>query len=502
MGLPWGSQVLASRVDTGSRGRPPKEKKGGAGGRGPRAETNGRGQDDARGVKRKRTGAADGETEMETADTAATPKTPKTITSTARQPAEVSPASPHHSNHTPPTQTIQAASGFCHVLPPTPEAWTMSLPHRTQVVYTPDYSYVIQKMSVRPGSVVLEAGAGSGSFTHAAARAVFNGYAGDEQDGGKKTKRRGHVYSFEYHEPRAKQLQEEIKSHGLGGVVTVTHRDVYADGFCLTSKTSDQPFSELTFSAEHSTKENGQTTDVDPVPALTSTPQHRSPNATHIFLDLPAPWRCLPHFSRTLPTTNPSHPHPPSPLNPNAPIHLASFLPCHEQCTRLLSSLCAHNWTEISMSTLEHRRLEVRRERVGYRYEGQRGVCAFAGSVGEAVERLGALEREWRREGRGRGVGVDVEHVDANRGDGDADDGGKDGDEELGMEEGGNAGRGKNEKKPKEKKESKQERIARLAAETRSRKPWAEGRLTTRTEPELKTHTGYLVMAVLPVSFE
>ena len=58
----------------------------------------------------------------------------------------------------------------------------MALPHRTQVVYTPDYSYILQRLKVRPGSRIIEAGAGSGSFTHASARAVFSGYPGGQND--------------------------------------------------------------------------------------------------------------------------------------------------------------------------------------------------------------------------------------------------------------------------------------------------------------------------------
>ncbi|KAG9723530.1 putative tRNA methyltransferase subunit GCD14, partial [Aureobasidium melanogenum] len=105
--VPWGTQVRASKVDTGSRGR------GGA--------------------KRK-------------------------------------------IDDTEPKEAIQAGTGFVHLLPPTPESWTISLPHRTQVVYTPDASYILQRLQVRPGQTIIEAGAGSGSFTHASARAVFNGY--------------------------------------------------------------------------------------------------------------------------------------------------------------------------------------------------------------------------------------------------------------------------------------------------------------------------------------
>ena len=81
-------------------------------------------------------------------------------------------------------------TGFLHVLAPTAELWTASLPHRTQVVYTPDSSYILHKLRVRPGTMLVEAGAGSGSFTPAAVRAVYKGYL-DGRDGGEITGKGG-----------------------------------------------------------------------------------------------------------------------------------------------------------------------------------------------------------------------------------------------------------------------------------------------------------------------
>lgn len=210
---PWGTQIRASNVDTGSRGS-------------------------KAGKKRKR-------------DTAETPiedgETPRNARGKAAS---------------------AASSGFIHIVPPTAESWTISLPHRTQVVYTPDSSYILQRLQVRPGDVIIEAGAGSGSFTHAAVRAVFSGYPNapedqyEQHDGVAKRKKRkfGKVYSFEYHEPRARQLQHEIKEHGLDQLVTITHRDVYQEGFCLKSDSGG------------------------------ASSQALEPQADAIFLDLPAPW--------------------------------------------------------------------------------------------------------------------------------------------------------------------------------------------------------------------
>lgn len=386
LGIPFGSQVLASQVDTGSRGRKPTD----------------------RGSKRKRE-STDAPTDSPDPD-AATLKVKQTPLKTA----------------------VRAASGFCHVIPPTPEVWTQALPHRTQVVYTPDYSFIIQRLRVRPGSKVIEAGAGSGSFTHAAVRAAFNGYP-ERTDADPSSK--GHVFSFEYHAPRAATLHAELKQHGLGDIVTVTHRDVYQDGFSL----SETPV-----------------------------------RAQHVFLDLPAPWTAIPHLSRTAS---------PCALDPERPVYLCAFIPCIEQAQRTAGSLRVHGWVEVNMQEMAHRRLEVRRERVGLAYEGLRGVNAVAGSVDEALDRLRLVEE--RARGRRAGQISGVVRREHEREDG-ADDETIEKAERPALADRSAV------------TESKAQRLSRIAREAEAKKPWREGRVVCRTEPEIKTHTSYLVFATLP----
>jgi tRNA (adenine57-N1/adenine58-N1)-methyltransferase len=425
VGQPWGTQILASVVDTGSRGKNKKRKR-------------------------------DGKDEGGDAPTPDVKETKRDVVKAAA-----------------------ASSGFAHLVPPTPETWTLSLPHRTQVVYTPDYSYILQRLRVRPGDHIIEAGAGSGSFTHASVRAVYNGYPGQEPASNsteevdeavgvtkkrKRTHRHGGVYSFEYHEPRAKQLQVEIKEHGLDPLVTVTHRDVYADGFCLDN-------------------DNG-------------------PDADAIFLDLPAPWQALKHLTRSPPSpaalksssADPSNPDVDtsmsddkpftSPLNPAKQIRICTFSPCIEQVTRTVSALRSYGWVEIDMVEIAAKRLEVRRERVGLAEEGIRGGNASAASVSEAVQRLRDVEgraavfhslqkekqEEVMRKAEARKRGGDADITSNNKG-----------------KKGGiNVPPGK------------AERVEKIKKEVENRTLFKEGRLVHRTEPELKTHTSYLVFAVLP----
>ncbi|KAJ9612037.1 tRNA (adenine-N(1)-)-methyltransferase catalytic subunit trm61 [Cladophialophora chaetospira] len=394
----WGSQIRASKVDTGSRGRPGRAK------------------------KRKADEALD----------------------ESSQPSNVA-------GEAGVKQAEVAESGFIHVLPPTPENWTTSLPHRTQVVYTPDYSYILHRLRARPGSRLIEAGSGSGSFTHAAARAVFSGYpkvALDTADtNGKEgeadveapesVKRRtfqagrdeetgnhGQVFTYEFHRERHEKVKDEMVQHGLDSVVHAMHRNVYNDGFLVYDS-------------------NSTTTPSDP---------KSSPRANAVFLDLPAPWEALPHLTR-----EPALDGRPSVLDPDSTVHICTFSPCIEQAQKTVSALRRYDWIDIEMVEMQHKRVEVRRDYTGLQYDGMRGANAFAADVDEAVSRLRDVEKRLKDFHAGKP----------------ADDGSRAG-------------------KRRQNNQQQQQQ------DTASKLPFNEGTLVHRTEPELKTHTSYLVFAILP----
>jgi tRNA (adenine57-N1/adenine58-N1)-methyltransferase len=376
IGLPWGSQVRASKVDTGSRGR------------------RGKGDD----KKRKR----------EESESAAN-KAPKLDDDEANA---STPATTKEES-----EPVTATSGFIHLLPPTPENWTSSLPHRTQVVYTPDYSYILHRIRARPATNIIEAGAGSGSFTHASARAVYSGYPGN--DGGGAIKKLGKVWSFEFHEQRHEKLQKEIQDHGLDRIVQITHRDVCEGGFLVDGK---------------------------------------SPGAEAIFLDLPAPWLALPHLARSRPSneTDPTSIPFVSPLNPSTPVHICTFSPCIEQVQRTISVMRHLGWIDIEMVELSQKRFEIRRERIGIDNGAQRGLQSTPATVDEAVARLMEVEGTFKAfHETGEKVELKKDKVNPNN----------------------------------------RDKIIESLVE---RKVYKEGRLVHRTEPEVKTHTSYLVFAVLP----
>lgn len=48
--------------------------------------------------------------------------------------------------------------GWVYVLHPTPELWTLNLPHRTQILYSTDIALLTMMLELRPGAVVCESG--------------------------------------------------------------------------------------------------------------------------------------------------------------------------------------------------------------------------------------------------------------------------------------------------------------------------------------------------------
>jgi tRNA (adenine57-N1/adenine58-N1)-methyltransferase catalytic subunit len=53
---------------------------------------------------------------------------------------------------------VQLSKGWAFVLAPTCDLWTQCLPHRTQILYTPDIAMICTQLGLKPGSKVVEAG--------------------------------------------------------------------------------------------------------------------------------------------------------------------------------------------------------------------------------------------------------------------------------------------------------------------------------------------------------
>lgn len=240
--------------------------------------------------------------------------------------------------------------GYIYLLRPTPELWTLALPHRTQILYAPDMSFISMKLNMGPGSRVIEAGTGSGSFSHFIARCVGRADAGTGTGKAKATsvqmqvprnwgglpndmqqnlsrgrgqprdtedeaapadsaegtpgpkavqpdtdahvpEEHGRVWSFEFHEPRAHKARAEFAAHGMDKVIVLNHRNVCKVGFGLTDA------------------------------------------ADSVFLDLPAPWEAVSHAVQA--------------LRRDVVTRICCFSPCIEQVLKTVTALNEHGFTDV-----------------------------------------------------------------------------------------------------------------------------------------------------------
>ncbi|KAK2187577.1 hypothetical protein NP493_161g02003 [Ridgeia piscesae] len=113
---------------------------------------------------------------------------------------------------------VQCSKGWLYVLHATPELWTVTLPHRTQILYATDISMIVFQLDLKPGSVVIESGTGSGSLSHAILRSVAPS---------------GYLHTFDFHAQRVEKARQEFEEHGLGHLVSVAERDTCKNGFGL-----------------------------------------------------------------------------------------------------------------------------------------------------------------------------------------------------------------------------------------------------------------------------
>ena len=94
---------------------------------------------------------------------------------------------------------VQMSRGYGYALHPTPELWTKTLPHRTQILYATDISLILLQLELKPGSVVIESGTGSGSLSHSILRTIAPN---------------GHLHTFDFHQERVDIAKKEFQTHG------------------------------------------------------------------------------------------------------------------------------------------------------------------------------------------------------------------------------------------------------------------------------------------------
>lgn len=113
--------------------------------------------------------------------------------------------------------------GSCIVLRPNTHLYSTSLNQRTQILYTPDISMIIQRLCLKPGLKVVESGTGSGSLSVSIIKTIMS------ENG-------GHLYTYEFNKSRQEKALNDFIKLGISNFVTATHRDVLENGFLLDEK--------------------------------------------------------------------------------------------------------------------------------------------------------------------------------------------------------------------------------------------------------------------------
>jgi tRNA (adenine57-N1/adenine58-N1)-methyltransferase len=121
-------------------------------------------------------------------------------------------------------------TGFVHVLHPTAHLWPSLVDFRTQILYQPDISLIQYFLNLKPGSVVIESGTGSGVLTTSLARSVAPF---------------GHVHTFEFHPERVIRARNDFIMNKVDSVVTVRQRDILERGFPFFPQGVDAAFLDL-----------------------------------------------------------------------------------------------------------------------------------------------------------------------------------------------------------------------------------------------------------------
>eukprot|EP00758_Cryptobia_borreli_P000377 Tbor_TRINITY_DN105_c0_g1::TRINITY_DN105_c0_g1_i1::g.11978::m.11978/K07442/TRM61, GCD14; tRNA (adenine57-N1/adenine58-N1)-methyltransferase catalytic subunit len=182
--------------------------------------------------------------------------------------------------------------------------WSSAVSHRTQIIYPTDISVIIMGLRLIPGSIVAEAGTGSGSLTHSLARAVAP---------------HGVVYTFDFHKKRAIEARAEFKSNKVDSVVVSGCRDV-----CTTNTANDTEEMEVCTNGDETKRimHKHSLSDSDNMEPLTGFGLPKS-SLDAVFLDVPAPWAAVENILHV--------------LKPNG--MLCTFSPCIEQTQRLCEKL-------------------------------------------------------------------------------------------------------------------------------------------------------------------
>ncbi len=100
------------------------------------------------------------------------------------------------------------------VLKPLPSDYILHMSRKTQIIYPEDTGLILVYSGIGPGSVIVEAGCGSGALT-----CILGNFVSPN----------GHIYSYDINEKSIKRAKLNVKKAELEDVVTIQYGDILND---------------------------------------------------------------------------------------------------------------------------------------------------------------------------------------------------------------------------------------------------------------------------------
>ena len=100
------------------------------------------------------------------------------------------------------------------ILKPLPSDYVIYMARKTQIIYPEDAGMILLYSGINPGSIVIEAGCGSGALT-----CILGTYV----------RPNGHVYSYDIREKSLKRAKSNITKANLDDAITIQYGDIIND---------------------------------------------------------------------------------------------------------------------------------------------------------------------------------------------------------------------------------------------------------------------------------
>jgi len=105
-----------------------------------------------------------------------------------------------------------------YVLKPLPSDYILHMARKTQIIYPEDAGLILLYAGIGPGSIVVEAGCGSGALT-----CILGNFV----------RPNGHIYSFDVSEKSLKRAKLNVSKANLDDVISIQSGDIINDDFQL-----------------------------------------------------------------------------------------------------------------------------------------------------------------------------------------------------------------------------------------------------------------------------